>query len=150
MKTHFRYSFCLLLASLPMQARAQVAVDLILIHGKIWTENPQQPEAEAVAVLGNHIAGVGSSTDMLKLTGPATRVIELGGKRVVPGFNDSHVHFVDGGESLASVQLGDTGVKPSFTSASGTSPRHSLKEHGYWKAIGTTSHGLPRVFRPIK
>ncbi len=114
MKTYLRYSLCLLLASLPMQTRAQVAADLILVHGKVWTENPQQPEAEAVAVLGNHIAGVGSSTDMLKLTGPATRVIELGGKRVVPGFNDSHVHFVDGGESLASVQLGDTRSEAEF------------------------------------
>src|SRR5271163_1852123 len=112
MRASFFSPLCLLLACLPLQS--QIAPDLVLVHGKIWTENPQQPEAEAVAILGNHIAGVGSSTDILKLAGPATKVIELGGKRVVPGFNDSHVHLVDGGESLASVQLGDTKSEAQF------------------------------------
>ena len=87
---------------------------MVLVHGKVWTENPQQPEAEAVAILGNHIAAVGTSADILKLAGPATKVIDLGGKRVVPGFNDAHVHFVDGGTSLASVQLGDTKSEAEF------------------------------------
>ena len=88
--------------------QAQITPDLVLVHGKIWTENPQQPEAEAVAILGDRIAAVGTSVEILKLSGPATKVIDLAGKRVVPGFNDAHVHFVSGGTSLASVQLGDT------------------------------------------
>lgn len=99
-------SFFLLFACLPLQA--QITPDLVLVHGKIWTENPQQPEAEAVAILGDRIAAVGTSVEILKLSGPATKVIDLAGKRVVPGFNDAHVHFVSGGTSLASVQLGDT------------------------------------------
>jgi predicted amidohydrolase YtcJ len=107
-------SLCLLLASLALQARAQIAPDMVLVHGKVWTENPQQPEAEAVAILGNHIASVGTSDDILKLAGPATKVIDLGGKRVVPGFNDAHVHFVSGGTSLSSVQLGDTKSESEF------------------------------------
>jgi predicted amidohydrolase YtcJ len=53
--------------------RAQTMADVVLVHGKVWTENPQQPEAEAVAILGNQIAGVGSSEEMLKLAGPGTR-----------------------------------------------------------------------------
>lgn len=112
MRAPFFLSLCLLLACLPLQA--QIAPDLVLVHGKIWTENPQQPEAEAVAVLGNRIAAVGTSAEILKLSGPATKIIELAGKRVVPGFNDAHVHFVSGGTSLASVQLGDTKSEAEF------------------------------------
>jgi hypothetical protein len=101
-----------LLACLPLPA--QIAPDLVLVHGKIWTGNPKQPEAEAVAILGNRIVAVGTSGEVLKLATPATRVVELAGKRVVPGFNDAHVHFVDGGASLASVQLGDTKTEAEF------------------------------------
>ncbi len=102
----------LLFACLPLQS--QIAPDLVLVHGKIWTENPQQPEAEAVAIIGNRIAVVGTSAEILKLSGPETKVIDLAGKRVVPGFNDAHVHFVSGGTSLASVQLGDTKSEAEF------------------------------------
>ncbi len=112
MRAPFLFALCLLLAGLPLPA--QIAPDLVLVHGKIWTENPQQPEAEAVAILGNRVAAVGTSVEILKLAGPATKVIELGGKRVVPGFNDAHVHFVSGGTSLASVQLGDTKSEAEF------------------------------------
>jgi predicted amidohydrolase YtcJ len=112
MRASFFSPLCVLLACLPL--RAQIAPDLVLVHGKIWTENPQQSEAEAVAILGNRVAAVGTSTEILKLAGPATRVIDLAGKRVVPGFNDAHVHFVSGGTSLASVQLGDTKSESEF------------------------------------
>lgn len=81
--------------------------DLILIHGKIWTENPLQPEAEAVAVQENRILAVGDSDIVLKLAGPKTRVVDLLGRRVVPGFNDAHVHFYAGGDGLVGVQLRD-------------------------------------------
>ncbi len=88
-------------------AHAQVSADLILLHGKVWTENPGQPEAEAVAIAGNRILAVGDSGAILQLAGQKTRVIDLNGRRTVPGFNDSHVHFYFGGDGLASVQLGN-------------------------------------------
>ncbi len=91
---------------IPMTAAAQA--DLILVHGKVWTENPKQPESEAVAIQANRIVAVGSSSEINKLTGPATKVIDLRGRRVVPGFNDAHLHFYFGGDGLASVRLGDT------------------------------------------
>ncbi len=114
MRARLPSSLCILLASLPLQARAQIAPDMVLVHGKVWTENPQQPEVEAVAILGNRIAAVGTSADILKLAAPATKVIDLGGKRVVPGFNDAHVHFVSGGTSLAGVQLGTAKSEAEF------------------------------------
>jgi predicted amidohydrolase YtcJ len=80
-------------------------VDIILDHGKIWTEDPSQPEVEAIAISGKYIVSCGSSTDISNLKGTKTRVIHLQGRRVVPGFNDAHVHFYYGGSSLASVQL---------------------------------------------
>ncbi len=79
--------------------------ETVLINGKFWTCNPAQPEAEAVAIVRNRIAAVGAETDIRDLAGPATRILDLGGRRVVPGFNDAHVHFYMGGDSLASVNL---------------------------------------------
>jgi hypothetical protein len=95
-------SFCFSLT-----AFGQVNADLVLRNGKLWTVNDQQPEAEAVAVRGNRIIAVGATKDIHKLIGPQTRVIDLQGRRVVPGFNDAHVHFFNGGAGLASVQLRD-------------------------------------------
>ena len=83
----------------------QVSADLVLLNGKTWTVNEKQPEAEAVAVLGNRIIAVGSTKEIRKLMGKQTRVVDLQGRRVVPGFNDAHVHFFNGGAGLASVQL---------------------------------------------
>jgi predicted amidohydrolase YtcJ len=86
-------------------ALAQAPADLVLINGKIWTVDDKRPEVEAVAVLGNRIAAIGSTEEIRKWIGANTKVIDLQGKRATPGFNDSHVHFLDGGMGLASVQL---------------------------------------------
>jgi predicted amidohydrolase YtcJ len=136
MRDFFFSSLCLLLACLPLQA--QLVPDIVLVHGKIWTENPQEPEAEAVAILGSRIAVVGTSADILKLAGPATKVIELAGKRVVPGFNDAHVHFVSGGTSLASVQLGDTKSEAEFRQRIADYAKAQVK--GSWILEGNWDH----------
>ena len=94
----------LLLASF-QAAGAQPSGDLVLLNGKFWTVNDAQPRAQAVACLGNRIAAVGSNDEIRKWIGPATQVMDLAGKLVLPGFNDAHVHFYSGGENLASVQL---------------------------------------------
>jgi len=89
----------------PVRAFGQGQADLILVHGKIWTENPRQPEVEAIAIQGNRIVGVGDNDSVLKLAGPKTKVVDLKGHRVVPGFNDAHVHFYMGGDGITSVHL---------------------------------------------
>jgi len=93
---------------------AQAPADLVLVNGKIRTVNDKQPEVEAVAVLGNRIAAVGSTEEIRKWVGENTKVIDLQGKRVTPGFNDSHAHFLDGGLGLASVQLRDAQTPEEF------------------------------------
>jgi predicted amidohydrolase YtcJ len=73
------------------------AADLILHNGKITTLNPNQPEAQAIAIAGGRLIAVGPDVDVLKWRGPATQVIDLLGRRAIPGLNDSHLHVIRGG-----------------------------------------------------
>jgi len=95
-------------------AGAQPSASLVLLNGKIWTVNDAQPRAEAVACLGSRIVAVGSNGDIRKWIGPSTEVIDVGGRLVLPGFNDAHVHFFSGGENLAGVQLRDAKSEAEF------------------------------------
>ena len=105
---------CSIAALCPVIVHAQMYASLALVHGHVWTENPAQPETEAVAIAGNRILLAGTSAEVLRLAGPSTRVIDLQGRRVVPGFNDAHVHFVPGGQGLAGVQLRDAASQAEF------------------------------------
>jgi predicted amidohydrolase YtcJ len=86
------FSFLALLLALPVAAQ-QPTPDLILTHGHIFTGDSTRPWAEALAIHVERIIRVGSSEDIEKLAGPATRVIDLGGRTVTPGFNDAHIHI---------------------------------------------------------
>jgi predicted amidohydrolase YtcJ len=86
---------------------------LALVNGRIWTGNPAQPEAEAVALAGDRIAYVGTTAEARRRAGDA-EVIDLQGAFVTPGFIDAHVHFLDGGFRLASVQLRDAATREEF------------------------------------
>lgn len=105
----------LLCASLRL-AGAQPSASLVLLNGRIWTVNDRQPRAEAVACLGSRIVAVGSNGEIRKWIGAGTEVIDLGGKLVLPGFNDAHVHFFSGGENLAGVHLRDARSEDEFRS----------------------------------
>jgi predicted amidohydrolase YtcJ len=71
--------------------------DVILHNGKVTTMHSRQPEAQAVAIGGGRFVAVGRDDDILKLRGPDTRMIDLDGRRVIPGLNDSHLHIIRGG-----------------------------------------------------
>ncbi len=73
-----------------------ITADLILHNGKITT-NDSTSEAAAVAFIGGRVAAVGTEADVLKWRGPTTTVIDLAGRRAVPGLNDSHLHLIRGG-----------------------------------------------------
>jgi hypothetical protein len=81
--------------------------DLVVTNARIWTGDRSRPEAEALAVLGERVVAVGSSAEIDAWRGPGTRTIDAGGRRVLPGFNDSHLHFFDGSAKLAHVKLKD-------------------------------------------
>ena len=74
--------------------------DLILHNGVIWTVDAKNPTVEAVAIKDGKFVIVGSNSAALKLRGPNTRVIDLKGSFVVPGFNDNHVHFASAAQFL--------------------------------------------------
>jgi hypothetical protein len=78
-------------------------MDLILINGKIYTMAPDRHVAEAIAISGGKIAAVGSNIEIIRLSVEGTSVIDLHGKVVLPGFNDSHVHLLNYGYSLTKV-----------------------------------------------
>jgi predicted amidohydrolase YtcJ len=79
------------------QHAPQAPADLIVRNAKVSTQNASQPEAEALAVRDGLIVAVGSERDVSLLRGGATRVIDAGGRRVIPGLNDSHLHATRGG-----------------------------------------------------
>ena len=83
------------------------AADLIVTNAKIWTVDSERPRAEAVAVIGDRIVGVGTSGEMDVWRGEKTKMIDGAGRLLLPGFNDAHVHFVSGGMQLDSVNLRD-------------------------------------------
>lgn len=95
--------FLLLFASSAM-SQNQVA-DVLFVNGKVWTVDKVRPDAEAVAVLGGRILAVGSNSDIRKFSGPQTKIVDLHGKRMLPGFIDNHTHFMSGGFQLQSVDL---------------------------------------------
>ncbi|HKF41517.1 MAG TPA: amidohydrolase [Thermoanaerobaculia bacterium] len=89
--------------------------DLVLVSGRVWTGDPSRPEAQAIAVRGGRIVAVGSDAEVRKLQGPKTRVVDAGGRRVVPGFIDCHTHMTMGGFNLLAVDLRHTKDEADFT-----------------------------------
>ena len=87
---------------------------LAVVNARVWTGDARRPWADAVAVTGSRISAVGSSAEIRKLASNATRVVDARGGMLVPGFIDSHVHFMSGGFGLTSVQLRDARTKEEF------------------------------------
>src|SRR5207249_6557120 len=79
--------------------------DLILAGGRVYTVESDRPWAEAVAVRGEAIVKVGKEAEVRALAGPATKIIELRGRLLLPGLIDGHTHFLDGSLGLDQVDL---------------------------------------------
>jgi predicted amidohydrolase YtcJ len=90
--------------------------DLVVVHARIWTGDPDHPEATALAAAGERLIAVGSDADVRGLVAPGTRVLDAGGKRMLPGFIDAHTHFVKGGFALLAPDLRSAGSRDEFVS----------------------------------
>ena len=104
--------FILLLAAVAnsVAAESSQSADIILVNARIYTVNPKQAWAEAIAVRGDKILAVGDKIKIETYRGKATKVIDAKGRLVLPGFTDCHIHFMDGSLGLTRVDLNGAGT----------------------------------------
>jgi hypothetical protein len=112
--------------------------DLIIINADVRTMDKALPKAEEIAVLGNKIVAVGTTKEIRALATKKTRVIDAKGKLVLPGFNDSHVHFLMGGFSLSNVDLRDAKSPEEFAKRISDFAKKIPK--GQWIVEGNWDH----------
>ncbi|HEV7587583.1 MAG TPA: amidohydrolase family protein [Longimicrobium sp.] len=145
-RTAVTLAACVTLALAPLSAPAQHSpcvescADIVVHNATVWTGVRGAPDVRALAVRGGRIVAVGGDVEVNPQIGPRTRIFDGAGKMVVPGFIDSHVHFLIGGASLASVQLRDARTREAFVRRirdyARTLPR------GAWITEGNWDHSL--------
>ncbi|MDH5196578.1 MAG: amidohydrolase [Gemmatimonadota bacterium] len=111
------------------------AADVVLANGVIWTGTGAV--ASAIAVKAGRIVALGAGPAVDQWVGPRTERIDLGGRVVLPGFMDSHTHFIDGGFELAGVQLRDAATPEEFTRRIAA---FAGQHPGGWVTGGTWDH----------
>ncbi len=106
----------LMVSNLPTLAGERaLSPTLIVFNATVHTMDSGKPTAEAVAIYGQRVVAVGSNKEIKGMAGAGTRVIDARGQLVLPGFNDSHVHFLSGGFQLSSVDLRDADTPEEFS-----------------------------------
>ena len=110
----------------------------LVVYGRIWTGDSARPWAGALAVSGDTVSALGDSAEIAERAGPDTRVLSGGDGLVTPGFMDGHLHFMDGGFQLASVDLRPANTPAEFIErlAAYTSER----KPGEWIVGGEWDH----------
>lgn len=120
--------------------------DLIITNARVWTVDRAHPSAEAIAINGDRIAAVGTRADAESWRGTATRTIDAGGKLVLPGFDDAHIHFVTGALQLTNVDLKDAPTPEEFARRIGARAKSAPGEWvqgGNWDEQAWTPARLP-------
>lgn len=145
MKTELFLIFLLLqLCSVTL---AQGTADLVVVNANIRTMAVARPRATSIAVVGNRIVAVGSDGDTKPLIGPRTKVIDARGRLVMPGFNDAHVHFLETGAQLSSVDLRDAKTPEEFVRRirefAARQPKGRWILGGQWDHENWTPNALP-------
>jgi predicted amidohydrolase YtcJ len=129
----------------------RIEADCLLINGRIATQNERRSFVGAVAIHGERILATGSTDDILKYRGPRTILIDLGGRTVIPGLNDSHIHVIRGGLNY-NMELRWDGV-PSLTDAlqmlkeqaQHTPPPQWVRVVGGWTEFQFAERRLPTL-----
>ena len=119
--------------------------DLVLVNGKIWTGDPGRPWAEAVAVRGERIHAVGTTAELSRLSPSGAKLVDLGGALALPGFIDSHTHFLAGGFTLKSVRLREARSREDFAARVAAKARELGP--GRWILNGDWDH---QQFDPVE
>lgn len=114
--------------------------DLVIMNAEIWTGNEKEPSATAMAIASDTILAIGNKTEINRFIGDASKVIDLKGGFVTPGFIDSHVHLLMGGNALLSVALRDANTKDEFKSR--IAAYAQTLDSGEWILEGNWDHTL--------
>lgn len=129
----------------------RAAADLIVVDAKVVTVDPQRPSATAFAVKDGKFIAVGESADVLVHRGEKTRVVDAGGRTVIPGLNDSHAHVVRGGrfynlelrwDGVGSLERGLEMVREQ---AERTPPGQWVRVVGGWSPYQFTERRMPTI-----
>jgi predicted amidohydrolase YtcJ len=125
----------------------RAAADLIIINGNIRTMDATRTMAKSIALLDGHIIAIGTNADTKSLIGPSTRTIDAKGMLVLPGFEDSHVHFMETGAQLSSVDLRSAQTPEEFVSRikifAGKMPKGRWMLGGQWDHENWKPNNLP-------
>ncbi|MEA2522566.1 MAG: hypothetical protein QOI81_2212 [Actinomycetota bacterium] len=123
------------------------AADLILTGGSVYTVDPARSWAQALAVRGDRIVAVGTEADVGDLKGPATDVVDLRGRMVLPGFQDAHAHPAFAARNLLQLNLDHLGTRAEYLDAIGAyaaaHPDLPWITGGGWAITGFPPDGLP-------
>ena len=112
--------------------------DIAIVNANVRTGDPLKPLAGAIAIRGGRILAVGSTREVKQTVATGTRVIDVAGALVLPGFADSHTHFISGGFSLRNINLRDAGSREEFTRRVAEKARELGK--GKWLTGGGWDH----------
>ena len=122
--------FSILMSGVYANAQPKPSATLIITDAAVYTADKQHPKAEAVAIIGDRIVAVGSRAAIDLWRGAETKVIDADRKLALPGFNDAHVHFIQGGAQLDQVQLTDAASPEEFAKRIATQMKKTPK--GEW------------------
>ena len=121
--------------------------ETIIINANIHTVDAARPSAQAVAICGEVIHRVGTTDEIRKLAAPKTRLIDAAGRLVVPGFNDAHVHLLDGADELVGVDLrpakDEQDMARRLAAHAAKLPKGRWIVGGYWDHEAWPSKALP-------
>lgn len=94
--------------------KQSLEADKIIINASVWTGNDESPRAQAIAISGDTILAIGTNEKIQKFIAAKTEIIDVKGAFITPGFIDTHVHLMMGGNALLSVELRDAKSKEEF------------------------------------
>lgn len=131
-------AFCIFAVNGSAQDKMHPPADMVVTNAKVWTVDKSKPRAEAIAIVSDRFAAVGSNAEIAKWMGPETKKLDAHGMTVVPGMIDSHVHLASGGFDLSSVQLKTAQTREEFVRRIAEFVKTRPK--GEWILGGTWDH----------
>ena len=127
--------------------RRTCVADLAIVNASIHTVDAARPAAEAVAICADRIARVGTNEEMRAVSDARTQIIDAGGRLLLPGFNDAHVHFIAGAEELVGVDLRpavtEQDIAKRLAAYAATQPKGRWITGGYWDHEAWPGRPLP-------